>query len=315
MTHKPRIVFAGTPAFAASHLQALISANHNIVGIYTQPDRPGKRGKKLVASPVKTVAQEYALDVYQPVNFKDADDVACLAALKPDLLIVVAYGLILPQTVLDIPTIEAINVHGSLLPRWRGAAPIERAIEAGDKKTGVGIMKMEASLDTGPVFAEAKLDISPEMTGDELREALVAIACPLLLSTIDALINKHAKATVQAEQGINYAHKLNRKETAIDWSNDSGTIVNKVRAFNSSNVTTFNVGDKRIKLWRCTHSDKNSNAAPGTIISHDNKMIHIQCGTGAIAMQQLQMPGGKALNSRDILNGHAASLSEGTLLT
>lgn len=312
---QPRIVFAGTPAFAADHLSALIDAGHDVVGVYTQPDRPAKRGKKLTASPVKTLAQSHDVPVYQPLNFKEQADIDELAALKPDILVVVAYGLILPQAVLDIPTIAPINVHGSLLPRWRGAAPIERAIEAGDTETGIGIMVMEAGLDTGPVIKETRCAIPQDMTGDTLRETLSTLGCDTLLATIPELASQGISATAQPEDGVTYAHKLRRDETAIDWSLPATAICNKVRAFNSTNVTTFTVAEKRIKLWLCQPSTMNSNEAPGTIIHTDKKTLVVACGEGSVELQQLQMPGGKALACRDILNGHAATFAKGTVLS
>ena len=312
---KPAIVFAGTPVFAAQHLQALINAGHNIVGVYTQPDRPAGRKKKLALSAVKTVAIENNLPVFQPENFKQAEDIEQLASLGPDILVVVAYGLILPQAVLDIPRLAPINVHASLLPRWRGAAPIERAIEAGDTESGLGIMVMEAGLDTGPVLAEARVDIDGGMTGDELRAALSDLGCKHLLTCINALVKARAVATPQSTQGVCYAHKLQRHETAIDWSQSAVLIHNKVRAFHSSNVTTFNVQETRVKLWRSHLSELTADAIAGTIISHDDKCIHVQCGSGVLALNQLQLPGKKALRTADILNGNAALFALGTVLS
>lgn len=307
---QPRIVFAGTPAFAADHLAALISANHNIVAVYTQPDRPAKRGKKLMASPVKTLALEHGLHVEQPLNFKEAGAVDTLAAYQADILVVVAYGLILPQAVLDLPTIAPINVHASLLPRWRGAAPIERAIEAGDSETGVGIMVMEAGLDTGPVINEARCNITTGETGDSLREKLSEIGCKALLNSIQQLVEKGVQATPQAEEGVTYAHKLQRHETALNWQQPAHELLNKIHAFNSANVTTLDIGDKRVKVWLAEASNE-AKAEAGAIVSHSGKKIHIACGDGVIALTQLQMPGGKTLASRDILNGQAALFAVG----
>ena len=311
---KPKVVFAGTPPFAAQHLQALINAKLDIVGVYTQPDRPGKRGK-VTPSAVKQLAVAHELPVYQPLNFKHDDDVAQLQALAPDILIVVAYGLILPQSVLDIPKLAPINVHASLLPRWRGAAPIERAIEAGDTETGVGIMVMEAGLDTGPILSEAQIPIGVNTTGDELREQLATLGCEQLLECITALSSGNAKATAQAKTGVSYAHKLARSETALDWHADATVLHNKVRAFNASNVATFNIDETRIKLWRTTVIDQNTAFAPGTIISHEHKHIQVQCGSGVLSLMELQLPGKKALSSADILNGKAALFAIGTVLT
>lgn len=311
---KPSIVFAGTPAFAAEHLQALIEAGHSIQAVYTQPDRPAGRKKKLTPSPVKELAAAHGIPVFQPLNFKHNDDIQQLAALAPDLLVVVAYGLILPQAVLDIPRLGAINVHASLLPRWRGAAPIERALEAGDTHTGVGIMMMEAGLDTGPILAEAQLAIGPDTTGDALRTALSQLGCKHLLTCISAIAEGSANATAQTETGVTYAHKLRRDETAIHWSAPALTIHNKVRAFNASNVTMFTAADTRVKLWRTTVSSIVSEAAVGTIISHADKRIHVQCGQGAIALCDLQLPGKRVLGAADILNGNGALFAVGSVL-
>lgn len=312
---KATIVFAGTPNFAAQHLQALIDAGHNIAGVYTQPDRPAGRKKRLAPSAVKTVALNNNLPVYQPLNFKNKDDIDQLKALKPDILVVVAYGLILPQAVLDIPRLAPINVHASLLPRWRGAAPIERAIEAGDTQSGLGIMVMEAGLDTGPVLAEAHVNISENMTGDQLRHQLLSLGCEQLLACISQLVDGVAKAIPQATTGVCYAHKLQRDETAIDWSQSADALHNKVRAFNSSNVATFTVNETRVKLWLSHISPLQSQTTAGTIVSLDDKFIHVQCGNGVLALSQLQLPGKKALASADILNGKASLFAIGAVLS
>ena len=312
---KPRIVFAGTPAFAAAHLQALLHANSNIVAVYSQPDRPAKRGQKPTASDVKTLALACGLPVYQPLTFNDHTAINTLVALQPDILAVVAYGLILPQAVLKLPAITAINVHASLLPRWRGAAPIERAIEAGDTETGITIMAMEAKLDSGPILLQTRCSISPTTTGDELHRQLAALGPPLLLQAIDDLAAGRLTARPQSDSGISYAPKLQKQECAINWQQPVAALVNKVRAFNSRNVAAFTVGNKRIRLWCCKAGAATVKHRAGEITRHADNGIHVQAGDGEIVLQQLQLPGGRVQTSRELLNGHAAAFALGTVLS
>jgi methionyl-tRNA formyltransferase len=315
--HSLRIVFAGTPDFSAQHLKYLIDYGHNIVGVYTQPDRPGKRGKALIASPVKQIAADHQLPVYQPINFKSEQSQQQLAELKADVMVVVAYGLLLPQVILDTPKFGCINVHASILPRWRGAAPIERAIEAGDKQTGITIMQMDAGLDTGAMLAKVNCGITAVDNGDSLREKLAGRGFTALVQTLADIANDEVQTEVQDNSLSTYASKLSKQEAAIDWTQSSSDIALKVRAFNSANVAYSDLPtDKnieRIKIWQATPSDASHSKAPGTIIKADKKSIQVTCGLGVIDIELLQLQGGKVLSAADILNGRASWFEAGTV--
>jgi methionyl-tRNA formyltransferase len=315
--HSLRIVFAGTPAFSAQHLKYLIDYGHNIVGVYTQPDRPGKRGKALIASPVKQVAADHQLPIYQPVNFKSEQSQQQLAELNADVMVVVAYGLLLPQVILDTPKFGCINVHASILPRWRGAAPIERAIAAGDKQTGITIMQMDAGLDTGAMLAKLYCGITAVDNGDSLREKLAGRGFTALVQTLADIANDEVQAEVQDNSLSTYASKLNKNEAAIDWAQSSTDIALKVRAFNSANVaysdlpTDKNV--ERVKIWQALPSAVNHSATPGTIIKADKDSIQVACGEGVLDIALLQLPGGKVLDTAAMLNGRASWFTAGTI--
>jgi len=307
-----RIVFAGTPDFAAAHLQALLTDNsfhHSIVAVYSQPDRPSGRGKKLTPGPVKRLALDRGIDVYQPLNFKQAGASEQLAELAPDLMIVVAYGLLLPQSVLDIPRLGCINVHASLLPRWRGAAPIQRAVEAGDAQTGVTIMQMDRGLDTGAMLAKAHCDIGPQCTSAELFETLAQIGAPALIDTVDQLATGNATPEAQDDSLSNYAAKISKQEAAIDWSQHAVVIERKIRAFNPSPIASASLGGERIKIWRATVADGEGEA--GTIIAADKRELVVACGRGSLSLQQLQLPGGKAMDIAALMNSKAALFTIG----
>jgi len=298
-----RIIFAGTPDFSANLLSALIDSEHDIVAVYTQPDRRAGRGKKMLPPPVKVVAEQANIEVFQPLTLKDAEQQAILASHQADIMVVVAYGLLLPQQVLDIPAKGCINIHASLLPRWRGAAPIERAIEAGDTASGITMMQMDAGLDTGDMILVEPCPIHEGMTGDELREALKPLSITATLNTLQAIANNTASFTPQSESGANYASKLQKNEAFIDWSSTATSIALKIAAFNSSNVcfAMLNNGE-RIRIWRAHALTENAQATNGSIIRADDQAIVVACGQGAIAIEQLQLAGGKAMGCRDILN-------------
>jgi methionyl-tRNA formyltransferase len=298
-----KIVFAGTPPIAATHLQALLDPGLNVIAVYSQPDRPSGRGKKLQASPVKTLALEHHIPVYQPINFKNAEDVAVLAALKPDLLVVVAYGLLLPKSVLDIPQYGCINVHASLLPRWRGAAPIERAIEAGDKMTGITIMQMDIGLDTGDMLTIRELPISAEATGDSLREQVGIAGSESLLTAIDLLQQQALQPVPQNHDQANYAHKLNKEEAQVDWQQPAAVLDRKIRAFNSANVCFTLYQGERIKLWRAVPLSLSTKKMPGEILEVSKGGITVACGEGVLQLQQLQLPNSNKMDVTAILNG------------
>lgn len=299
------IVFAGTPDFAAQHLQALLDADIAIDAVYSQPDRPAGRGKQLQASAVKQVAMANHIAVYQPLNFKDPADIAALAALKPDLLIVVAYGLLLPQAVLDIPRLGCINVHASLLPRWRGAAPVERAIEAGDKETGVTIMQMDKGLDTGDMLHKATIAISSQCTGDSLRQRLANTGSQALVTMVKQLQQGAVAGEKQDNSLANYAHKLSKVEAQIDWQQPATDLALKIRAFNSSNVCYSQYEDLRIRIWQAEAQATTHSQPAGKILRVDKQGVLVACGEGALLLNELQLPNARKMPITAILNGRA----------
>lgn len=298
-----RIVFAGTPDFAAQHLEALLNASANIVGVYTQPDRPAGRGKKLQPSAVKQVALDHGIDVFQPINFKAPEDVEQLADLKPDLLVVVAYGLLLPQSVLDIPTLGCINSHASLLPRWRGAAPIQRAIEAGDDKTGVTVMQMELGLDTGPMLYKVETPIMPNDTGGSLHDRLAQLGSEAVVNVVKQFSEGAVLGEVQDDALSTYAHKLNKNEALVDWRQDAQQVVQKIRAFNPVPMCYTLLGDHRIRILQAQVYPKPHTAMPGTVLSVNEMGIIIACGKMSVSLEEIQLPGKKPMKVADILNG------------
>lgn len=313
-----RVVFAGTPDFAATSLTALHESAHRVVGVFTQPDRPVGRGRKQVVGPVKQLAVENHLPVYQPVSLKTADSQAALTALKPDVMVVVAYGLLLPQAVLDIPRLGCVNVHGSLLPRWRGAAPIQRAIEAGDSESGVAIMQMDAGLDTGAVYREARTPITSTTTGGELHDTLAEQGASLLIETLNALAKGEAIATPQPEHGVSYADKLTKAEAELDFTQPATVLAARVRAFNPWPVAWCTAGELRLRLWMATAGDTTDQpTAPGTLLPPGSDHLRIACGPDGrqvINILQAQLPGGRALCARELLNAQHGWLTPGTRL-
>ncbi|NRA72112.1 MAG: methionyl-tRNA formyltransferase [Gammaproteobacteria bacterium] len=309
-----RIIFAGTPDFAAQHLSALLDSDHEIVAVYTKEDTPSGRGKKLQASAVKLLALEHDLSVIQPKSLKNEDAQQQLAQFNADLMVVVAYGLILPQVVLDTPRLGCINVHGSLLPRWRGAAPIQRAIWAGDQQSGVTIMQMDKGLDTGAMLYKATLDIAIDETSATLYQRLADLGPPALVDAIGLLSQGELTAEVQDESLTNYAKKLSKDEAKINWQDDAITIERCVRAFNPWPVSTFQLDDMTIKVRQTQLSELQSDQAPGTVLQADKHGIVIATGNGAITLQQLQFPGKKALAAADILNSRKALFAVGNVL-
>lgn len=301
-----RIIFAGTPDFAATTLAALLTTEHEICAVYSQPDRPAGRGRKLTASPVKQLALQHQIPVEQPLNFKEETDREKLASYQADLMIVVAYGLLLPQIVLDTPRLGCINVHASLLPRWRGAAPIQRAILAGDSKTGICIMQMEAGLDTGPVLQRAEIPIEATDTGEQLHDKLAKLGADTLLETLNNFEQLQAKASPQNDAESCYATKLQKAEATIDWTQSALQIDRQIRAFNSWPVAQTLWHDKMLRIWNAAVIEAfDRKSRPGTIIQIDRDGIDIATGDGAIRVVTLQAPGKKAMPVRDFLNAHA----------
>lgn len=300
-----KLVFAGTPEFAAQHLGGLITAGHSIVGVYSQPDRPAGRGQRLHESPVKTLAKLHDLPVFQPQDFKSDTSRQQLAALQPDLMIVVAYGLLLPQSVLDIPRLGCINVHASLLPRWRGAAPIQRAIEAGDSQSGVGIMQMEAGLDTGPVLLESRIDLAVDETGASLHDKLARLGTDSLLACLQHFEHYADQAKPQDDSASCYARKLTKAEAEIDWSQPGQQIERRIRAFNPFPVAFTRLQGDIIKIWHAEFDPTPTDAAPGTLLDATRDGLLIATGNGCIRLLRLQPPGSRAMAIQDFLNGRA----------
>ncbi|WP_165309943.1 methionyl-tRNA formyltransferase [Vibrio ziniensis] len=315
MSQSLRIVFAGTPDFAARHLAALLSSEHEVIAVYTQPDRPAGRGKKLTASPVKELALEHNIPVYQPENFKSDEAKQELAELNADLMVVVAYGLLLPQVVLNTPRLGCINVHGSILPRWRGAAPIQRSIWAGDAQTGVTIMQMDIGLDTGDMLSIATLPIEATDTSASMYDKLAVLGPKALVECLTDIANGTAKAEKQDDEQANYAKKLSKEEARINWNDDAAHIERCVRAFNPWPMSHFEVAENSIKVWQSRVVDQSSNKPAGTIIQADKTGIYVSTGNGVLALEQLQVPGKKAMSVQDILNARASWFEVGTQLS
>lgn len=299
--HTPKLIFAGTPDFAASHLAALLEAGHNIIAVYTQPDRPAGRGNKLTPSPVKVLAQAHDIPVYQPANFKEPADRQELADLQADLMIVVAYGLLLPKAVLEAPRLGCINVHGSLLPRWRGAAPIQRAIWAGDAQTGVTIMQMDVGLDTGPMLLTRACAIAADETSASLYDKLARLGPTALLEAVSGLLAGELPAVIQDDSQANYAQKLTKTEARLDWRQSAEALERAIRAFNPWPISHFPCGEHTIKVWGAEvlpHED----ATPGTILRVGKAGIEVATGDGVLRLTRLQPPGKKPMQAHELLN-------------
>ncbi|MBD9426045.1 methionyl-tRNA formyltransferase [Pseudomonas sp. PDM15] len=307
-----RIIFAGTPEFAASHLQALLDAGREIVAVYTQPDRPAGRGQKLMPSPVKQLALQHGIAVYQPQTLRDPAAQAELAALKPDLMVVVAYGLILPQVVLDTPRMGCINSHASLLPRWRGAAPIQRAIQAGDASSGVTVMQMEAGLDTGPMLLKASTTITAEDTGGSLHDRLAQLGSAAVVEAVTKLAAGELKGEVQDDSLATYAHKLNKDEARLDWSRPAEELERLVRAFNPWPICHSTLNGEPLKVLAAQLGE--GKGAPGIVLSANKNGLTIACGEGALRLTRLQLPGGKPLAFSDLYNSRREQFDPGLVL-
>ena len=309
-----KIIFAGTPDFAAAHLQALIdSPQHSVIAVYTQPDRPAGRGKKLKASAVKLLAEANSLPVFQPQSLKDPEQQQILADLQADIMVVVAYGLILPQAVLDTPKLGCINVHGSILPRWRGAAPIQRAIEAGDEETGVTIMQMDAGLDTGAMLCISRCPIESTDSSATMYKKLQELGAPALRSTLDKLQDNKALAVVQDDSQSCYAAKIDKSEALIDWSKPAAVLDRQIRAFNPFPAAYTTLGDLRIKVWQAQLGPASALPA-GQIISADNNGLLISCGEQSLLLTVIQLPGKSRMPVAEILKSRAELFTAQTLL-
>ncbi|RAR60924.1 MULTISPECIES: methionyl-tRNA formyltransferase [Halomonadaceae] len=317
MTRPLRVIFAGTPDFAAASLDALLDSDHQVVAVYTQPDRPAGRGRKLTPSPVKARALEHGLPVHQPVSLKDADAQAELAAIDADIMVVVAYGLLLPQAVLDIPPMGCLNVHASLLPRWRGAAPIQRALEAGDTESGVTIMQMDAGLDTGAMLLERRTPLDVTTTGGDLHDRLAALGGEAIVAALNALAGPGLTATPQPEDGVTYAAKLSKAEGELDFTAPSEALAAKVRAFNPWPVAWTRLAGEPLRLWLAEPGRAEANdptVAPGTLLPAAGDALRVACGAGGdevLRITRAQLPGGKPLAARDLLNARGERFAPG----
>lgn len=307
------IIFAGTPAFAIPSLNALAASPHQLKAIYTQPDRPAGRGRKLQASAVKEWAQTHNLPVFQPVNFKQPEHINELAALKPDLMVVIAYGLILPQAVLDLPRYGCINVHASLLPRWRGASPIQHAVLEGDEMSGVTIMQMNAGMDTGDMLAHLSCQINHDTAG-QLHDRLASLAAPPLLETINAIAAGQIKAQPQDNHLATYAPKINKEDAKINWHSPAATIDRQIRAFNPWPIAYTHANNNIMRVYQAEPLVHPHTKTPGTILAIDKNGILVATKDQAILIKQIQFPGGKSLPVSEWLHAHRDQLHVGLVL-
>ncbi|WP_375740792.1 methionyl-tRNA formyltransferase [Pseudomonas boanensis] len=312
MSQALRLVFAGTPEFAAEHLKALLDSPHQIIAVYTQPDRPAGRGQKLMPSPVKQLALEHGIPVLQPPTLRDPAAQAELKALGADLMVVVAYGLILPQVVLDMPRLGCINSHASLLPRWRGAAPIQRAVQAGDAESGVTVMQMEAGLDTGPMLLKVTTPISASDTGGSLHDRLAQLGPQAVLQAIDGLAAGTLEGEAQDDTLATYAHKLNKDEARLDWTLPANELERLVRAFNPWPICHSTLNGEPLKVLAAALGE--GNGQPGKILATNKDGLTVACGDGALRLTRLQLPGGKPLNFADLYNSRREQFAVGTVL-
>lgn len=300
-----KIVFAGTPEFAVPTLQALIDSPFEVCAIYTQPDRPAGRGRKLTASPVKQLAVAHGIPVYQPENFKSPEALAALQDLNADLMVVIAYGLILPQAVLDTPRLGCINVHGSLLPRWRGAAPIHRALMAGDEKTGVTIMKVVKKLDAGDMLLKAECPITATDTSSSLHDQLAQMGAEALVKVVEQYQQGTVQSEPQDEAQVTYAHKLEKHESTLNWNDTAIELDRKIRGLNAWPVAQTLFKGEVLRVWNSMLNDRRLSIAPGTIDCSEHA-LDVATGDGAIRLLEVQLPGGKRIAGKDFLNAHSA---------
>ena len=303
-----KLIFAGTPDFAARVLSALLASRHTPMLALTQPDRAAGRGLKLQASPVKRLAMERGIPVAQPTTLKDPSVQALLRTVEADLMVVVAYGLLLPQAVLDIPRLGAVNVHASLLPRWRGAAPIQRALLAGDASTGVSIMQMDAGLDTGPVLLAEPMPIRDEDTAQTLHDRLAQLGAALLVQALDRIEAGTLQAQPQSAAGATYAPKIDRAEARIDWSRPAAEIWRKVRAFNPHPGAQTRLGGNDVKIWQAALAS--GRGAAGSVVESGPRGIVVACGDGSLRIEALQRAGGRRLTAAEYLSGHGIKPGE-----
>ena len=314
MSDSLRIIFAGTPDFAARHLDALLSSEYQIVGVFTQPDRPAGRGNKLTPSPVKVLAEQHQLPVFQPKSLRPEENQRLVADLNADVMVVVAYGLILPQAVLDMPRLGCINVHGSLLPRWRGAAPIQRSLWAGDSETGVTIMQMDVGLDTGDMMHKIACPIESSDTSASLYDKLAQLGPQGMLTTLRQMADGSATREVQDEALVTYAEKLSKEEARLDWTLSAAQLERCIRAFNRWPVSYFTIDDQPVKVWQASVLAQSANAEPGTVVHADKHGIQVATVDGILNLIQLQPAGKKPMSAQDLLNSRREWFTPGNRL-
>jgi methionyl-tRNA formyltransferase len=298
-----RILFAGTPEFAVPPLAMLLQSRHPVVAAYTQPDRPAGRGRKLAPGPVKRLAEAHGVPVFQPLSLKDPEEQARLRAFEADLWVVVAYGLILPKAVLDVARLGVINLHASLLPRWRGAAPIQRAVLAGDQETGITVMFIEPKLDSGPMLRKKSCRIAPLETAGQLHDRLARLGAEALAETLPDLEAGTVRPEIQDEAQATYAAKLEKHEALLDWTLPAVELERRVRAFNPWPVAETAWRDTTLRVWLAEALDETAQAAPGTVLDRD-KTLDVATGRGVLRLLEVQLPGGKRIAARDFLNAH-----------
>ena len=301
-----RIIYAGTPEFAVPALESLSRSEHRLVAIYTQPDRPAGRGRKMQHSPVKKFALEHDLPVFQPTNFSEASAVDDLRSLNADLMVVAAYGLLLPPTVLEVPRLGCINIHASLLPRWRGASPIQQAILAGDENSGVTLMRMDKGLDTGAMIASRSVAIDPSWSAADLHDSLAPLGAELLLESLDHIEPALRQALVQDESLATYAPRLTKQQAEVDWNKPAQVLLREIRAFNPWPVSYTFIDNENLRLWSARISQQVEPGSPGYVVAHDTDGVYISCGQGVLQLTELQFSGrnkcsaAQALNARNL---------------
>ena len=311
-----RVIFAGTPEFAATHLLSLINDDaQEVVAVYTQPDRPAGRGKKLTSSPVKLLALQYGIPIYQPSSLNNETALSDLAALKADIMIVVAYGLLLPQSVLSIPCYGCINVHASVLPKWRGAAPIQRAIENGDQASGITVIQMDAGLDTGAMLSVSHCNLDENETSASLHNKLALLGSDSLASTLKKIQDQTAVGIAQDSDFSSYANKIKKSEALINWSESAHVIERKVRAYNPFPVSFSMLDGLRIKIWSATVQNKEGSGEIGEIISATARGLEIKCGQYCLLIRELQLPGKARMPVSEVLKSKALFFSRGKIFS
>ncbi len=306
-----KIIFAGTPTFAAVALEALLQSSHQLVAVYTQPDKPSGRGLKVLPSPVKELALMYQLPVYQPISLKGSYEQETLANFKADVMVVAAYGMLLPAPVLTIPRLGCVNIHPSLLPRWRGAAPIQRSIFAGDTITGVTIMQMDQGLDTGPMLLQRQYVMDPDETSQTLHDNLAKVGAEALIQTLDLLAQSKLKKQIQDNSLATYANKITKEEALIDWEQPAIELEHQVRAFNPWPVAYTSWKGQSLRIWNARSIAKEHQASPRTILRADRNGIDVATGNGVLRLLQVQLPGKKAMSITDFYNARQHELKEG----